>query len=116
MEVTKTIRKIKRTKKEKFSLFLKLIGYTIFLFFGIYILSKDYHTKNPLDLSAVKADELKDGICVEGELYKVMQHIGTYEGKEYYTVMLPSTDMTDWESFYDSIILEQKLPVTDNLR
>lgn len=86
---------------------------------SIDVVYNDYKMKNPLDLSIVSEDDLESGIYVEGTIYKVMSKVGEFDGKSYFTVMLPSTDMTDWEALNKNYIgqatdlLGGKFPLTD---
>ena len=86
---------------------------------SIDVVYNDYKMKNPLELSMVSEKDLESGIYVEGTIYKVMSKVGEFDGKSYFTVMLPSTDMTDWEALNKSYIgqamdlLGDKLPLTD---
>ena len=74
--------------------------------------------KKVLDISSVNENDLEDGMYATGTIYKVMSKVGEYDGKTYYTVMLPSTDMTDWETVNDKFemfkgLYFDQLPLTD---
>lgn len=74
--------------------------------------------KKVLDISSVNENDLEDGMYATGTIYKVMSKVGEYDGKTYYTVMLPSTDMTDWETVNDKFemfkgLYFEQLPLTD---
>ena len=68
--------------------------------------------KKVLNISNVTENELESDMYVKGTICKVMSKVGEFDGKTYYTVMLPSTDMIDWEAL-DKTRVEQVIDITN---
>lgn len=113
--------KFKDEDKRGIVRFFKIVGVIakVSIFIGAgFIQYGEFKEKKVLDISSVNENDLEDGMYATGTIYKVMSKVGEYDGKTYYTVMLPSTDMTDWETVNDKFemfigLYFDQLPRTD---